>query len=1230
MRVSIMLPALAVVTVTATAQPSEYVVPFVEDAPEIDAMLGESVWDAAPEPPAFTEMGLSTREAANTSDVRILAGPEALYLGFELTGAPGEMPVAEERERDGATHMDDSLEVFVNPDPLEGRWYRLCVNAVGSFADTISDPALQGEERVRWAPEWQRAAASHEGGWTAEMALPWELFGAEGRPHQGWVWRIRIGRIGKKFPNSMWPHNSAGSFHNESCQAYLVFGDRNVLANGGFEGPVNEAGQPAGWVYSYNPEHGTGEVAVSTEGAQQGEQCIRYEKFDNVDWYPQLHSEHTPIQGGSTYEYSGLFNCPVQFIMRWAEYDEEGRHKHSTLCPATDGWERRSIELPVRSGMSTLTVGAQLRMVQGVLLVDDVRVVRRNDIQLGPPELPGPHRYHDLQELASRTRFKPYALLRREDGSFDGDRVVLRDSGTGAEIWMLTRSANGKRTRHFYMEASPWNADHSQLCLYTGQLGKGNALMPADGSRYYLTEEKFGSYIWDRVDPNRLYFTGTNEAGKKTLNAIDLATGETEVLREFEGSISLWPTSQDGKYVLVKETLKAPDFTMGMRSTIWLVETDGSDAISLDPGDQIHQLWFSKRPDHSVEFNYSKQTGISGAWMMWPDGRKRQVADPHWTHRAHSPDGEWVTASGAARIIRWDGSEIRPIGTVSTMHNSWRTSPDWWAASSGRYLLRIAADGRDFVQRLGAHNSGMGMSTYWTEAHPEMSADGTKLAYASNMLHDIEFYNLVMMLPGAPRDLQATRDGDELTLSWQAPQYHAEIAGYLVYRSGASGRPGEQITPEPVASTTMTTNVAEGGPWYFTVSAIEHSGLEGVRSAEVCSDPDWPGAICHYVEAERAQYTQPANEVFDANASGLYAITLGDPQVAEEPAVLEVEVPRAGEYALLLRARTRLETEVEVSIDGETTGRLPLAEGGQWAWLRVLGEGAEPLAVALDVGGHDVAMRAKGGGVQIDRLCLLTPGQELPKGRGGCDVTAPDAVQGASAQARGRYAIELSWGGSDAIDLSHYNVYCGDAADFEVGQQRLVGSPKTTRFVDWGLKCGREYFYRVTAVDRRGNEGEPSEVTSATTETLDPRLFAELETPWSTEQADEVTLPFTMPEDGEVVVWGHLRSIDGESNVSVELRLDGERIDVRGLDLDYICTGHGGPVLGTWLWDCLRPKQGSPDAPMAYAVPAGEHELRIGRASQKGHVEFDRFIITNDLGFEPEGRTSFLIKDSLL
>jgi len=1219
--------SLMLTSAVQAAEPVEYVCPFVEQEPQIDGKLDDPAWALAPEPPVLTETGVSRRPAGNSTTVRVVAGPRALCLGLELRCAQDREPKAEARERDGRTFADDSFEAFVSPGPAEERWYRLCMNAAGSIADSISDAGLSAEERRAWNPEWQHAASSRVGGWTAEVAIPWAAFERGARPPRGHVWRIRIGRIAEGYHNSMWPDNPTGSFHNEAVFAYLVFGDGSVLANGGFEQEPDANGRPPGWTFSYRPEHGKGKIELHSGDSPEGARCIRYEKFDDFEWYPQLHSAAHPVQGGSTYEYSALVNCPVQFVMRWRLIGEDGG-KHSTIQLPTDGWERRSVQIEVRPGIEQMTVGMQLSQVKGGLWSDDMRLVRRNDIQVSPVVLPVPHRYHRLEELASRSRFKPYELLRDESGAYDSDRVIFRDSGTGAEIWLMTRSADGKSTRHFYMEASPWNADGSLLCLNTGQVGRGTVLMPADGSSWRKTPEYYSGYQWDRLDPRRLFYRRSRDGGGTELAWVDVATGRSTVLRQFQGSTGLWPMSQDGKYLLIKESIPDASQQYGRTSLIWLVGRDGRDVVRLDPKHQIHQLWFSKRPDHSVEFNYewARETGRSGAYMMWPDGTLKKVADPHWSHRAHSPDGEWVTASGTARIIRWDGSETRVIGGASTTHNTWRTSPDWWAASSGRYLVRIAADGRDFVQRLGAHNSRLDKSTYWAEAHPQMSADGTKLAYASNMLHDIEFYNLIMQLPGAPRDLRAEARDGAVHLSWQPPEHHSEIAGYLVYRSDGSGEPGEQMTPEPVVARSFAAPLRGRSPGYFTVTAVEHSGLEGVPSAEVCASPKWPGDVCHYFEAERATYAKPANEIFDARASGLYALTLGDPMPAEEAVTVPVGAVRDGEWLLHLRARGRVAGgSIEVAVDGKPLGVCTVGKT-DWAWLSVVGEAGEPAKLALSSGQHTVQATASVGGIDLDKLCLTTSAKPPPTGLGGWDATAPVRVPGVAAKAEGRYAIRVSWQAGREPDLHHYNVYCGRPADFEPAQERLIGSPSEPHLVDWGLKAGAEYFYRVTAVDRRGNESLPSAAISAATQPLEPRVFVELGEPWNWKDSDEATFRFAMPTDGEFIVWGKLNSLDGQTGASVEVRLDGERIASRPLNLDYICVGHGGPVLDTWLWSCLRPGLSEPADAMAFAAKAGAHTLTLKR-SGKALVEFERFVITNDLGWEPEGTTSFLIKE---
>jgi hypothetical protein len=64
----------------------------------------------------------------------------------------------------------------------------------------------------------------------------------------------------------------------------------------------------------------------------------------------------------------------------------------------------------------------------------------------------------------------------------------------------------------------------------------------------------------------------------------------------------------------------------------------------------------------------------------------------------------------------------------------------------------------------------------------------------------------------------------------------------------------------------------------------------------------------------------------------------------------------------------------------------------------------------------------------------------------------------------------LTWQAGTEPDLDHYSVYAARQSFEKPDQCRLVASPTTPEFIDWGLASGETYHYAVTAVDRRGNE----------------------------------------------------------------------------------------------------------------------------------------------------------------
>ncbi len=74
--------------------------------------------------------------------------------------------------------------------------------------------------------------------------------------------------------------------------------------------------------------------------------------------------------------------------------------------------------------------------------------------------------------------------------------------------------------------------------------------------------------------------------------------------------------------------------------------------------------------------------------------------------------------------------------------------------------------------------------------------------------------------------------------------------------------------------------------------------------------------------------------------------------------------------------------------------------------------------------------------------------------------------------------VILTWDAVDAPDLRHFNVYRGTSQDFLTAPENLVGTTETTEFVDQTISQVGEYFYRVSAVDVHGNEGDNSPVAT--------------------------------------------------------------------------------------------------------------------------------------------------------
>jgi len=118
-----------------------------------------------------------------------------------------------------------------------------------------------------------------------------------------------------------------------------------------------------------------------------------------------------------------------------------------------------------------------------------------------------------------------------------------------------------------------------------------------------------------------------------------------------------------------------------------------------------------------------------------------------------------------------------------------------------------------------------------------------------------------------------------------------------------------------------------------------------------------------------------------------------------------------------------------------------------------------------------------------------------------------------------------------------------------------------------------------------------------------------------------LSVDFTLPRDDTYVAWVRIQSND-EQRGNVNVSLDGERIMGGAyIPWEFVTKGHGGPIAGTPFWVPLQ-MRGEAPRPMR-EIAAGEHTLGVESAADIDAL-IDRVVVTNDLGWRPEGISSFL------
>ena len=152
-------------------QPPTLQVGVLPDTLNVDGVLDEPAWNAAPVVENFTQTDPAEGAPPTMrTSVRVLAGPRALAIGIVCDQDPKDI-VSFSVRRDASLNNEDHVRIVLGPF-LDGRsGYVFAVNPSGARYDALVNPG-DASENADWDGIWEAATARTAAGWSVEIRIP--------------------------------------------------------------------------------------------------------------------------------------------------------------------------------------------------------------------------------------------------------------------------------------------------------------------------------------------------------------------------------------------------------------------------------------------------------------------------------------------------------------------------------------------------------------------------------------------------------------------------------------------------------------------------------------------------------------------------------------------------------------------------------------------------------------------------------------------------------------------------------------------------------------------------------------------------------------------------------------------------------------------------------------------------------------------------------------------------
>jgi hypothetical protein len=171
------------------------------EVPVIDGFLDDPAWESAPMAGDFVQLEPNEGQpATERSEVRVLYGPDALYVAFQAWDSRPDSIAAQLTRRDEGSYSD-AVHVLVDSYFDRRTAFHFGVNPVGVKTDLYRFDDTNDDRT--WDAVWDVSTRIGEDGWTAEFRIPYSQlrFGN----HDNQTWGINFAReIARRNETSTW------------------------------------------------------------------------------------------------------------------------------------------------------------------------------------------------------------------------------------------------------------------------------------------------------------------------------------------------------------------------------------------------------------------------------------------------------------------------------------------------------------------------------------------------------------------------------------------------------------------------------------------------------------------------------------------------------------------------------------------------------------------------------------------------------------------------------------------------------------------------------------------------------------------------------------------------------------------------------------------------------------------------------------------------------------------